>query len=123
MKKAQIHKTLTIFIASVWLINGLICKLLNLAPRHQQIVEQILETENSRQLTILIGVSEIIMAMWILSRYRSKVNAMLQMIIVAVMNILEFALVPELLLWGKINSLFAFLFICIVGYNEFSLNK
>jgi len=28
-----------------------------------------------------------------------------------------------LLLWGKLNSLFAFIFILVVYYNEFYLNK
>jgi len=39
------------------------------------------------------------------------------------MNTLEFILVPDLLLWGRLNSLFALLFISLVYYNEFVLNK
>ena len=94
-----------------------------LAPRHQQIVAEILGEEHSRLLTLLIGISEIIMAMWVISRYRSKVNAIFQIVIVAAMNLLEFLLVPDLLMWGRMNSVFAFVFICIVWYNEFTLNK
>lgn len=45
------------------------------------------------------------------------------MIIVAAMNIIEFILVPDLLLWGKLNIIFAFLFIGLVYYNGFILNK
>ena len=123
MKKENLHKTLQTLIAIIWLINGLVCKLMNLTPRHHQIVEQILGSEYSYQLTTIIGISEIIMALWILSGYKSKANAFIQIIIIAVMNIIEFVLVPELLLWGKMNSMFAFMFICIVGYSEFVLNK
>ena len=39
------------------------------------------------------------------------------------MNIVEFILVPDLLLWGKANAIFAFILILIVFYNEFYLNK
>ena len=123
MTKQNQHRILTILIYSVWLVNGLLCKVLNLVPRHQQIVADILGHQHARLFTLLIGLSEIMMSIWVLSKYKSKVNAIFQMIIVATMNLLEFILVPELLMWGKMNSLFAFVFICIVWYNEFVLNK
>lgn len=123
MKNQIINKILTIFIAAVWLLNGLICKVLNLVPRHQQIVAEILGQEHSRILTILIGIAEIVMAIWVISKYKSKINATLQIAIVATMNLLEFLLVPELLMWGKLNSLFAIVFIFLVWYNEFVLPK
>ena len=43
--------------------------------------------------------------------------------IVAAMNIIEFFLVPDLLLFGKINSLVALFFIAVIYFNEFLLNK
>ncbi len=120
---APLHKTLTLLIATVWLVNGLICKVLNLVPRHQEIVASILGEEYARPLTILIGISEIIMALWILSRFKPKWSAITQIIVVATMNMLEFILVPHLLLWGRFNALFALLFILIVYYNEFILKQ
>lgn len=123
MKNQSINKILTIFIAAVWLLNGLTCKVLNLVPRHQQIVAEILGQEHSRLITILIGLAEIVMAIWVISKYKSKINAALQIAIVATMNLLEFLLVPELLMWGKLNSLFAIVFIIIIWYNEFVLHK
>jgi len=123
MKNQNIHKILTITIATVWLLNGLVCKVLNLVPRHQQIVAEILGQEHSRFLTVLIGFSEIIMAIWIVSGYKSRLNVVLQMVIVLTMNILESLLVPDLLLWGRMNFLFAILFLSIVWYNEFVLSK
>jgi len=118
-----IHKTHTFLIATVWLINGLVCKVLNVVPRHEEIVASILGDENSRLFTVLIGLSEITMAIWVLTKFKSKLNAITQIIIVATMNILEFIHVPELLLWGRFNIIFAFLFIGFVYYNEFVLNK
>ena len=114
---------MTYCIAIVWIANGLFCKVLNLVPRHEQIVVRILGGDYSRTLTILIGLSEIIMAVWILSGYKSKLNAIAQISVVATMNLLEFILVPDLLLWGKLNSVFAFIFILVVYFNEFYFNK
>lgn len=123
MTTKRIHLTLTILIALVWLINGFFCKVLNLVPRHQEIVTSILGNSHARLFTFLIGVSEVLMALWIISGKISKLNAVTQIIIVALMNILEFMLVPHLLLWGKANSIFAFLFIVLIYYNEFYLKK
>lgn len=117
------HQLPTYFIASVWFINGLFCKVLNLVPRHQEIVASILGDQYARVLTLLIGFSEIIMAAWVLSRKWTKINAITQIVIIAIMNTLEFLLVPDLLLWGKANAVIAFIFICVIWYNAFHLNK
>ena len=117
------HKALTYLIAAVWLVNGLFCKVLNLVSRHEQIVARILGNDYSRPLTIVIGLSEIVMAIWILSKFNSKLNAIVQMTVVATMNIIEFIIAPDFLLWGKLNIIFAFLFVGLVYYNEFVLNK
>jgi uncharacterized membrane protein YphA (DoxX/SURF4 family) len=119
----KIHKIFSFFIATIWLVNGLFCKVLNLVPRHQQIVAGILGGKYSGTLTILIGVSEIAMAIWILSGIKTRLNAIAQIIIIGTMNTLEFLLIPSLLLWGKYNSVFAFLLIIAIYYNEFFLNK
>lgn len=123
MTDKKIHKILTYCIATVWIANGLFCKVLNLVPRHEQIVSMILGKDYSRLLTILIGLSEIIMAIWILSGFKRRLNSIAQIVVVATMNTLEFILVPDLLLWGKFNSMFALLFIFVIYYNEFILNK
>ncbi len=123
MTDKAIHKLLTYCIVTVWVANGLFCKVLNLVPRHQQIVSRILGTQHSRLLTIAIGCAEIFMAVWILSNIKTRLNAITQIVIVATMNTLEFILLPDLLLWGKFNALFAFLFILVVYFNEFYLNK
>lgn len=123
MNTKKLYKIVTFCIALVWILNGLFCKVLNLVPRHEQIVARILGDDYSRILTILIGLSEILMAIWILSRFKPRLNAITQISIVGLMNTLEFILVPDLLLWGKLNSLFALIFIMIVYFNEFYLNK
>jgi hypothetical protein len=123
LNNKSLYKILTILIAIVWLANGLFCKVLNLVPRHELIVARILGEDYSRSLTILIGLSETIMAIWILTKFKSKLNAIAQITVVATMNIVEFILVPDLLLWGRLNSFLALLFIGLVYYNEFIINR
>lgn len=114
---------LTYFIAAVWFINGLCCKVLNLVPRHHEIVERILGASHSKLFTILIGISEIFMAIWIISKIKPRICAMLQMSIVLIMNLIEMTLAPDLLLWGKTNLIFALLFIGVVYVNEFGIKR
>ncbi|WP_420459075.1 hypothetical protein [Neolewinella sp.] len=39
-------------LALIWLTNGLYCKVLNLVPRHQEIVAAILGPAHARELTV-----------------------------------------------------------------------
>ena len=116
-----INKLLNYCIAAVWLANGLFCKVLNLVPRHQQIVAGILGEQNAGVLTKAIGVAEIAMALWIVTGMFPKLNAITQIMVIAVMNVLEFILVPDLLLWGRLNLLFAFILIFVIWYNGYRL--
>ena len=123
MANNRIHTILTYCIAMVWMANGLFCKVLNLVPRHEQIVARILGETYARPLTLAIGLAEIGMAIWVLSRIKPRLNAVIQMAVVATMNTLEFFMVPDLLLWGKLNAFFAFLFVLLIYYHEFHLYK
>jgi hypothetical protein len=123
MTKKRKHQILTLFISAVWVINGLFCKVLNLVPRHQEIVERILGGGHARLLTLLIGFAEIAMAIWIMSGILTRINTTTQIIIIAIMNTIEFLIAPDLLLWGKANAVFAFLFMSVIYYNEYCLNK
>lgn len=123
MNDKSFHQLLTYCLAAVWLINGLFCKVLNLVPRHQQIVANITGTEYSRPFTLAIGLSEVLMAIWIVSHIKSRLNAISQILVIATMNTLEFILVPHLLLWGRANAFFAFILILVIYLNEFYLNR
>jgi len=48
------------------------------------------------------------MVIWIMSNCKSKINAVIQIMIVVSMNLLEFLLVPKLLIWGLLNSILHF---------------
>ncbi|WP_336517920.1 DoxX-like family protein [Pollutibacter soli] len=123
MNKIFLYRFLQMLIGSIWLINGLFCKVFNLVPRHEQIVATILGKQSSREHTIAIGLAETAMAIWIFSGKLSRLNSILQMIVIGTMNILEFILLPELLLWGKWNFFFALMLILVIFVNEFYLKK
>lgn len=114
----MIQNILNIFIASIWIINGLISKVLGLTPRHEAIVARILGAEFAHPLTILIGISEIFMAIWILLKFREKLNSYTQILLVATMNVLETILASDLLLWGHWNLLWAITFCLIIWQNH-----
>jgi hypothetical protein len=117
------HILTTIIIALVWFVNGLFCKVLDLVPRHQEIVGRILGEQYAWLFTKAIGVSEILMAVWILSRIKSRFCAIFQIAIVGTMNIIEFILVPDVLLFGRMNIVFASFFIALIYINEFIFRK
>lgn len=123
MNSSKLYKAIIWLTALVWLVNGLFCKILNLVPRHKEIVAAILGEEHSGLLTVLIGVAEILMAVWILSGIKRRESAIFQIVIISTMNLLEFFLTPELLLWKRFNLIFAIGFMVLIGYNEFVLRK
>jgi DoxX-like family len=123
MRKVNIRKWLTYFIAMVWIANGLFCKVLNFVPRHQEIVSKILGIEDARSYTLIIGLAETAMGVWILSGILPRMNVVTQIAVIATMNILEFILAPELLLWGKLNAVFAGMFMLLIFWNEFLLSS
>lgn len=123
MTRKQLHTLLTGCIAAIWLANGLFCKILHLVPRHGQIVARILGPTYAPALTVGIGVLETAMAVWIISGLWHRFNAWLQIGIIALMNLLEAILVPDLLLWGRWNAFFAFLLVVTVYCNEFYIRN
>lgn len=109
--------------ALVWLINGLYCKILNLVPRHETIVSEILGSRFSTEITITIGVLEVIMCAWILSNTTPRLNGIVQISIILLMNIIEFIYIPNLLLWGKLNIIFSIVFTAIIYVNTFIMKE
>jgi hypothetical protein len=116
-----LHTTLTVAIALVWLINGLYCKVLNFVPRHGMIVARILGDGHAGAITKAIGVLEVFMFVWVFSGVAARLCAVVQIILVAVMNVIEFFQAPDLLLFGRMNAVIALLFIGVIYCNEFLL--
>lgn len=102
-------------------MNGLFCKVLNFVPRHQEIVATILGNKVAPNLTMIIGLLEVAMFFWILTKIKAKICSTLQILIIGTMNVLEFFLAPDLLLFGKLNIVFAAMFMVLIFINEFYL--
>lgn len=113
------HRFVQILVALVWLVNGLLCKVLALVPRHEAIVARILGPAHAGVLTRLIGVAEIGMAAWVVSGIARRWCALAQIVLVLTMNALEAWLAPDLLLWGRANAVFAVLFALLLYVHAF----
>lgn len=123
MKNRHIYEAITYSNAAIWFVNGLLCKVLNMVPRHEQIVARIVGDSFSRPSIIMIGMSELIMSVWVLMPQDRKFNVFVQISIVLLMNVIEYIIAPDLLLWGRFNILFALLFSMAIYYKEFILGK
>ncbi|NCQ36205.1 hypothetical protein GW813_14255 [bacterium] len=121
MPGKQIQRLIDFALAAVWLVMGLYCKVLGQVPRHAAIVGEILGADTAIWLTPLIGLGEVCLAVWIASGRSRKLSASLQILLVLVMNILEFIFAVEHLLWGPLNIIFALLFCALVYWNAFIL--
>ena len=115
----KISFLLTVLIALVWLVNGLFCKVLDLVPRHREIVGRILGESHADWLTLMIGLGEVAIAFWVISRLFPKVCVLFQSSLIITMNLLEMVFVTDTLLWGKWNILFAMMFCAFLLWKEF----
>ena len=95
---AWLIPALRIGTASVWILFGLVFKVLNVVPRHQIIVATVLGDAVAGPVTLVIGVAETAMGIWILSRWRPRTCALAQTIAIVSMNALELTLAKEHLL-------------------------
>lgn len=122
MNAKNIQMIFRFLVAAVWLVNGLVCKLLYLVPRHEAIVARILGPSYADPLTRLIGVAEIGMAIWVISGRWVRVSAATQIALIGIMNVLEIFIAPDLLLWKQFNILFAGLFMGLIYWYGFKLS-
>lgn len=103
----------TSIVASIWLVHGLLNKLLHFSPRHLQIVQSVPGLAGSRGEFLLtaIGLCEVGIAVWVLSGWAAPVCAAVQSVLLLSMNIVELSFARPLLLWpaGLIPINLAFL--------------
>ena len=92
-------------------------------PRHREIVARILGEEHASAITVTIGLAEMAMSIWIISGITRRTNTVVQIVIIAAMNVLEFFIAPDLLLWGHMNAVIALLFTLLIWYREFRREK
>lgn len=113
------RRAFVLFFASVWIINGLVCKVLDLVPRHRAIVGRILGESHAQVLTPVIGGLEVLMGVWILTQWKWRWSAAAQITLVITMNVIEFMLAPDLLLFGIGNAFVALAYVSVVAHAGF----
>jgi uncharacterized membrane protein YphA (DoxX/SURF4 family) len=94
----QLLFCLTLLIGSVWIFHGLYSKLLNGIPRHRAIVGRVLGEEWATPMTMAVGILEIILGLWALSRWRRRECALVQTLAIVTMNSLEIVRARDLVL-------------------------
>ena len=109
-------KALTVVIGSVWIFHGLYSKILGGIPRHQQIVGRILGEEIAEPATVVIGLMEIGMGMWIFSGKYRKLSAGMQSLALVSMNVLEIKLANDLLVSAVGMVALNMLFLSMIWY-------
>jgi hypothetical protein len=97
--------------ASVWIVFGLVFKVLQVVPRHETIVATVLGQTYARPVTLAIGCAETLMGLWILSQRWPRSCAATQTIAIIGMNALELSLAREHLLapWPMVAANTVFL--------------
>lgn len=85
-------------ISAVWIFHGLYSKLLNGIPRHRMIIRRILGERVSGIAVIAIGIFEIALGVWAFTGWERIACAVIQTLVIAVMNALEILLARELLI-------------------------
>ncbi len=98
LNSRNFHRFLTILIGSVWVFHGLYSKISDGIPRHRQIVERILGEGLADFATLFIGVSEVLLGLWVFTCLWRKACALVQTLALVSMNFLEILLAKDLLI-------------------------
>ncbi len=85
-------------VAGVWIFHGLYSKILDGIPRHRQIVGKILGDEWARNAVLAVGIAEVLLGMWVLSRRCPRSCAAVQTLAIVTMNTLEIFYARDLLI-------------------------
>lgn len=115
-KQTSLQRIATILIAGVWIFHGLYSKILNGIPRHKMIVGEILGETFADAAVIVIGVLEILLGCWVLSRLRRRLNATVQTLALVSMNTLEILLAREFLISAGGMVLLNLCFIALIWW-------
>ena len=98
-------------------------KIFDAVPRHRLIVASLLGEEIARPATVLIGVAEAVIGIWILSGFRPRTCAALQTVALASMNTLELYFARHLLLAPILMVCANIVFLGVVWYGALKSEK
>lgn len=81
--------TLRLATAAVWIVFGLVFKVLHVLPRHETIVAAVLGPAWAGPATVAIGAAEVLIGLWILSGRWPLLCIATQTVAIAAMNLAE----------------------------------
>lgn len=90
--------TLRIGTAAVWIVFGLVFKVLQFVPRHERIVAAVLGDAVAAPVTLTVGAFETLLGVWILTGRWPRTCALVQTLAIVAMNALELTFAREHLL-------------------------
>ncbi len=95
---------LGIALGSVWVFHGLYSKMLGGIPRHRAIVARVVSERHAGVATVVIGLLEVSLGLWVCSGYERVACAAVQTVAIVTMNTLEIWLARDLLNspWGMV---------------------
>ena len=115
-------KLICLFIALVWLYEGLWCKVLGGVPRHLAVISSVpfIGPAGSRAALIALGLVECGIAAWVLSGHRMRQAAIVETVLLVAMNagglIWAWRLIPDSP--GMVLQNFAFLMLIWVATGD-----
>lgn len=107
---------LRIVTAGIWIMFGLVFKVLDVVPRHREIVAVVLGEGVAGPVILLVGVAETLMGVWVLSCIRPRLCAAVQTAAIVTMNALELSLARHLLLSPLLMVCANVVFLTMVWY-------
>jgi hypothetical protein len=102
---ASAASVLRLGLGAVWVTFGIVFKVLDVVPRHRRIVGRLLGERWARPLTVLIGLCECGLGIWMWSGLWTPVCVVVQAVTVATMNTLEISRAKDLLLSPRLMVL------------------
>lgn len=104
-------------IAGTWVFMGLYAKVLDMMPRHRWIVARVLDDgSDAYAITASIGLIEILIGVWVMSRRRPILCAVSQTVALATMNAFELSIAPDLLVLGYAHVLATLAFLVLAWF-------
>jgi DoxX-like family len=86
-------------VSGVWILLGLYFKVLGRVPRHREIVARVVSDKLAPTLTVLIGLGEIGIGLWMASGLHTLECVLLQTLLIVMMNAIELRIARDLLLF------------------------
>jgi len=123
MHRDKMVIAIRVFVGLIWLLFGPIFKVFGVEPRHCLIVAAILGGEGAAFTTIVIGLLEGALGLWVLTGIRPRTCAAIQTLAIASMNTLELIYAQHILISPILMVCANTIFLSLVWYSALKSSK